>query len=141
MKNIDKNRIIESFDEIESPYNKNMDINEFITKLENGLYTKIIDEIETEWANDEYFQNDESFKSMLISDRIDHLLMRHMGQQFYHNLIDAGFKYDGENWKIPNETEELTCYGIVWDYWYDLDTDVRESIGDMFEEICINLNK
>ena len=109
MKDKNINRILESFDEIESPYNKNMDINEFITKLENGLYTEIEDEIEKEWEADEYFSDNESFKSMLINDRIDHLLMRHMGYQLYHNLIDAGFVYDEEYWKIPNETDELTC--------------------------------
>ena len=31
----------------------------------------------------------------------------------------------------------LTCYGVIWDYWVDLDTCVRESIGDIFEEVCI----
>jgi hypothetical protein len=29
----------------------------------------------------------------------------------------------------------LTCYGVVWDYWLDLDTDVRESVSEIFEEI------
>jgi hypothetical protein len=141
MKNIDKDRIISSFNEIESPYNKNMDINEFITKLENELYMEIINELEETWEGDEYFSDDESFRSMLINDRVDLKMMVHMGEQFYHNLIEAGFEFDGEYWKLPNETKStLTCYGVVWDYWYGLDTCVRETVGDIFEGICIDLD-
>jgi hypothetical protein len=74
---------------------------------------------------------------MVLGDCIDRELMGRFGKQFGENLTKLGYKYDTEEecWNIKNKYngEFLTCYGVVWDYWYDLDTDVREWVGEAFE--------
>jgi hypothetical protein len=57
--------------------------------------------------------------------------------KFATRLKELGYKYDGEGWDIKDKNgKEVTCYGFVWDYWYDLDTCVREMVSDIFEECC-----
>ena len=99
------------------------------------LIDELISEIEEEYSDDEDY--DENFRVMITIDSIDRLLMTDYREQFKQNLINLGFKYDGECWNMEDKFggNGLTCYGVVWDYWLDLDTDVRESVSEIFEEI------
>jgi hypothetical protein len=113
---------------------------ELITTIEQlqdnkPLIDELISEIEEEYSDDEDY--DEGFRVMITIDSIDRLLMTDYREQFKQNLINLGFKYDGECWNMENKLggDGLTCYGVVWDYWLDLDTDVRESVSEIFEEI------
>jgi hypothetical protein len=96
---------------------------------------ELISEVVEEYSDDEDYDDD--FRVMVVIDSIDKLLMTHYREQFKQNLINLGFKYDGECWNMENKFggNGLTCYGVVWDYWLDLDTDVRECVSDIFEEI------
>jgi len=122
-------------------------------KMYEGIF-EVIDELinDEEWwnkrydevVNDLYFDDDENFRLMVLNDDVDRELMRRFGDKFYNNLINLGYKYkfdeDEEEgyWNIKDEyNNELTSYGVVWEYWYDLDTDVREVVSEIWEE-CFN---
>jgi hypothetical protein len=123
-------------------------------KMYEGIF-EVIDELinDKEWWDERYdevvndldFDDDEDFRLMVLSDDVDRELMRRFGDKFYNNLINLGYKYEfdedeGEGyWDIKDEDGDmdLTSYGVVWDYWYDLDTDVRESVSEIWEE-CFN---
>jgi hypothetical protein len=122
-------------------------------KMYKGIF-EVIDELinDEEWwnkrydevVNDLYFDDDENFRLMVLNDDVDRELMRRFGDKFYNNLINLGYKYkfdeDEEEgyWNIKDEyNNELTSYGVVWEYWYDLDTDVREVVSEIWEE-CFN---
>lgn len=123
-------------------------------KMYEGIF-EVIDELinDKEWWDERYdevvndldFDDDEDFRLMVLSDDVDRELMRRFGDKFYNNLINLGYKYEfdedeGEGyWDIKDEDGDmdLTSYGVIWDYWYDLDTDVRESVSEIWEE-CFN---
>ena len=130
------------------------DITEEITRLieENGseMYSGISEVIESlRDGNDEYWlefieelkedydDEDDDFLNMVLVDSIDRTLMEQFGKQFGENLKKLGYTYDtdDESWDLKDKHTKryLTCYGVIWDYWYDLDTDVRESVSDIFE--------
>ena len=106
---------------------------DLINELENddNYWVEYINELE-----EEYIDDDDDFIDMVLVDSVDRKLMREFGKKFGENLKKLGYKYDGECWDLKDKynTEDLTCYGVIWDYWYDLDTDVRESVGEIFEE-------
>ncbi len=102
-------------------------------ETDEDYWVQVITELKEEDYDDE---EDDSFITMLLIDNVDRELMRRFGNQFAKNLIKLGYVYDGEYWNMSSklfETNDLTCYGVIWDYWYDLDTCVRESIGDIFQ--------
>ena len=112
---------------------------EVINKLENNdeFWDNIINEI-----NEDFDDEDENYRNMILVDSVDRLIFNEFKYKFKDNLIKLGYKFDtdDESWDIKNKNnnnEMLTCYGVIWDYWVDLDTCVRESIGDIFEEVCI----
>jgi hypothetical protein len=82
-------------------------------------------------------ESDNDFIDMILGDCIDRELMGRFGKQFGENLIKLGYKYnsDEEYWDLKDKrnSEDLTCYGVIWDYWYDLDTCIRESVSEIFE--------
>jgi len=120
-------------------------------KMYEGIF-EVIDELinDKEWWDERYdevvndldFDDDEDFRLMVLSDDVDRELMRRFGNKFYNNLINLGYKYEfdedeGEGyWDIKDEDGDmdLTSYGVVWDYWYGLDTDVREAVSEIWEE-------
>jgi len=79
---------------------------------------------------------DDEFLDCILVDTIDRIVMRHYAKQFATNLKELGYEYDGDGWNIKSKFngEDLTCYGVIWDYWYSVDTCVRESLSDIFEE-------
>ena len=108
---------------------------DLINELENddNYWVEYINELEEEYIDDD---DDDDFIDMVLVDSIDRKLMREFGKKFGENLKKLGYKYDGECWDLKDKrnTKDLTCYGVIWDYWYDLDTDVREGVGEIFEE-------
>jgi hypothetical protein len=107
---------------------------DLINELENddNYWVEYINELE-----EEYIDDDDDFIDMVLVDSVDRNLMREFGKKFGENLKKLGYKYDGEGWDIKDKNgKEVTCYGFVWDYWYDLDTCVREMVSDIFEECC-----
>lgn len=130
------------------------EINSLILKNGEKMYEGVfecIDELvnDKKWWSERYdevvndidFDDDEEFRLMVLSDDVDRELMRRFGDKFYNNLINLGYNYkfdeDEEEgyWGIKDEyNDELTSYGVVWEYWYDLDTDVRESVSEIWED-------
>lgn len=140
MKNLEK-LIIHHLDEREKV------ITELIAESETPLlYDGLLDTLRELRSKDDEFESiinkvneddegeDESYKEMLISDEIDYLIFNEYAKTFRDNLIKLGWEWDGEEWS-NDEIQGQTCYGMVWNKWYDLDTDVREYMGDMFEKI------
>jgi hypothetical protein len=125
------------------------EINELIKENGSEMYDGVFDVI-NELENDEEHwvelindleedndDEDDDFVNMILGDCIDRELMGRFGGQFKNNLIKLGYKYDSDNesWDLKDKSngEDLTCYGVIWDYWYSLCTDVRESVGEIFE--------
>ena len=152
MENLNLSFLKEKFEDVKD------EVNGLILKNGEKMYEGIfecIDELinDKEWWDERYdevvndldFDDDEDFRLMVLSDDVDRELMRRFGDKFYNNLINLGYKYEfdedeGEGyWDIKDEDGDmdLTSYGVVWDYWYDLDTDVRESVSEIWEE-CFN---
>lgn len=106
-----------------------------INELENDEehWVELINDLEEDNEDEE-----DDYVEMILGDCIDRELMGRFGKQFKENLIKLGYKYDSDNesWNLKDKHngEYLTCYGVIWDYWYSLDTDVRESVGEIFEE-------
>jgi hypothetical protein len=98
---------------------------------------KTWDEAEKE-INDCYEEEDEEFKTMILADKVDMTLFSRFRHTLIENLISMGHKYNEEEqyWDIKDKRngDDLTCYGVIWDYWYSVDTCVRETLGDIFEE-------
>lgn len=98
-----------------------------------------IDEYDFEWEYNnqidiqELDENEISTVRMYLFDELDRQCINHNSEQFYNNLINNGFKYnyDEDKWVTP-DNKNLTSYGLIWDYWYDLDTCIRESVSDVF---------
>ena len=125
------------------------EINELIKENGEAMYSgvfEVIDELENDedhWdelitdLEEDYEEDDDDFINMVLGDCIDRELMGRFGKQFGENLTKLGYKYDTDEecWNIKDKRngQFLTCYGVIWDYWYDLDTDVRESVGEVFE--------
>lgn len=86
----------------------------------------------------DFDDEDDDFIDCMLVDTIDRIVMREYAKQFTTNLKGLGYKYDAEHgsWDLKSKMngEDLTCYGVVWDYWYSVDTCVRESLSDIFEE-------
>jgi hypothetical protein len=125
------------------------EVNELIEENGEGMYSGVFEVINELENDDEHWielineleedndDNDDDFVNMILGDCIDRELMGRFGKQFKENLIKLGYKYntDEEYWNLKDKRngEYLTCYGVIWDYWYDLDTDVRESVSEIFE--------
>jgi hypothetical protein len=100
-----------------------------------------------EWYDDMYSSTDVYVESMMYN-YCSNSVLDMWGDQFIKNLLDVGFTYnsDDESWTLPDEKYmdpifkdmNVTNYGLIWLVWYDLDTDVRESLGDYFERIVEN---
>jgi hypothetical protein len=110
-----------------------------INELENDKehWTELINDLMEDYEDSDMDESDNDFIDMMLGDCIDRELMGRFGKQFGENLIKLGYKYDSEeeywNLKDKRNGEDLTCYGVIWDYWYDLDTDVREGVSEIFE--------
>jgi hypothetical protein len=110
-----------------------------INKLENDkeYWIELINDLIEDYKDSDMDESDNDFIDMILGDCIDRELMGRFGKQFGENLIKLGYKYnsDEEYWDLKDKrnSEDLTCYGVIWDYWYDLDTDVREGVSEIFE--------
>ena len=121
----------------------NLLIKENGEKMYEGIFEKI-DELEKyDWEEEindvleDFEGEDEDYINCVLIDMVDRVLMSEFGEKLFNNLKELGYKYDGEGWNIKDKYgKEVTCYGFVWDYWYDLDTCVREMVSDIFEDCC-----
>jgi hypothetical protein len=117
-----------------------------INKLENDkeYWIELINDLIEDYKDSDMDESDNDFIDMILGDCIDRELMGRFGKQFGENLIKLGYKYnsDEEYWDLKDKRngeydkrngEYLTCYGVIWDYWYDLDTCIRESVSEIFE--------
>ena len=125
------------------------EVNELIEENGEGMYSGVFEVINELENDDEHWielineleedndDNEDDFVEMMIGDYIDRELMGRFGKQFKENLIKLGYKYDSDEecWDLKDNHngEDLTCYGVIWDYWYDLDTCIRESVSEIFE--------
>jgi len=121
------------------------EINELIKENGNEMYEGVFDVINELENDDEYWielindlvEDEEDFIEGTLKDCVDRELMERFGEQFKNNLIKLGYKFDYDEyvWDLTDKYDKknLTCYGVIWDYWYDLDTCIRESVGDIFE--------
>ena len=63
---------------------------------------------------------------------------------FDYLIKDLGAKYDEDEEGWISEHEEInnkTNYGVIWDNWYSVDTDVRERLSDVLDrkiEECLD---
>jgi hypothetical protein len=140
MKNLEI--IKEKLNEVRNDFN--LLVKENGEKMYEGIFEKI-DELEKyDWEeeindilNSIEEDEDEDYINCMLIDMVDRVLMSEFGKKLFNNLKELGYKYDGEGWNIKDKYgKEVTCYGFVWDYWYDLDTCVRESVSCIFEEFC-----
>jgi hypothetical protein len=141
-------RIMEEFEEPKHKYPelyKGFDraINSSQFKQEMKELEKMVDdEYQQDWEPDSPEDTWEDHKQWYLGDFDSVPILDVWGDQFIQNLLDAGFAYDGEEvWTVPEKYqndftgEGLTGYGIIWEFWKDMDTDPRERTGDYFEEI------
>lgn len=86
----------------------------------------------------DFDDEDDEFLDCILVDTVDRIVMKEFAKQFATNLKELGYKYDKDEecWNLKDKYSgnDLTCYGVIWDYWYDVDTCVRESLSDIFEE-------
>jgi len=138
------------FDDIMDPINKGLHTNirsEF-KKHKNEVVNGVMEGIDEEELDeeDEDFDEDKDFLTSTLTIMIFGKLYM---PAFYDSLVSSGFilKEDegGEvEWEVPNDwmkedgllsSKMLTSYGIIWGYWFsDLDTDERESLGDVLDD-------
>ena len=122
------------------------EINELIKENGNEMYEGVFDVINELENDDEYWielindleeEEEEDFIEGILMDCVDRELMERFGEQFKNNLIKLGYKFDYNDYvwdlKDKDSKRDLTCYGVIWDYWYDLVTCVRESVSEIFE--------
>lgn len=85
----------------------------------------------------DFYDEDDEFLDCILVDTVDRIVMKEYAKQFAANLKELGYKYDKDEecWDLKDKYSgnDLTCYGVIWDYWYDVDTCVRESLSDIFE--------
>jgi hypothetical protein len=112
---------------------------EVINELENDEehWTELVNDLKEDYDDEDEDESESDFINMMLGDCVDRELMERFGKQFGENLIKLGYKYDSDDeyWNLKDKRngEDLTCYGVVWDYWYDLDTCVREGVSEIFE--------
>jgi len=102
---------------------------------------ELMDEVKEyaiEVFNDEEDDEDrEDFVKMVYVDSWDVLFLDWYSDILFDCLIkEIGAKYDvdEEGWiSEHNEINNKSNYGLIWDNWYDVDTDVRERLSDVLD--------
>ena len=99
----------------------------------DDFWLETIEELKVDFEDE-----DDNFIDCILVDTVDRIVMREYAEQFATNLKELGYKYNVEEecWNLKDKYSgrDLTCYGVVWDYWYSVDTCVRESLSDIFED-------
>ena len=99
----------------------------------DDFWLETIEELKVDFEDE-----DDNFIDCILVDTVDRIVMREYAEQFAINLKELGYKYNVEEecWNLKDKYSgnDLTCYGVVWDYWYSVDTCVRESLSDIFED-------
>lgn len=97
-----------------------------------------IDEYDFEWEYNnqidiyELDENEISTVRMYLFDELDRQCMNHNSKQFYNNLINNGFKYDYDRDEWIDNNKKISSYTMIRNYWYSLDTCIRESVSEVF---------
>lgn len=83
-------------------------------------------------------EDEDDYSEGFYVDEIDREFLRYYVRKLVENLINLG-KYDGDYWISEHEEiNDKTNYGVIWDNYYDVDTSIREMMGDILED---NLNE
>ena len=139
MTNEVKELIKENLDEIMSLDNGKSEMYNGLKEVVKPLYdynywSWIVEQVYKDVEEDEYYEEGEELG--MIEDEIGYEVIRVWGETWYNNLINMGFKYEDGGWNID---KGITNYGLVWDYWVDLDTSPREKCSEILDEIFDNL--
>jgi len=134
----------------------NETVNDFSQMIEPS-YWDMIQEIKDDNETDE--DELEDYMEMSGIDYLDREFMKYISEQFVNNLQQNNIKYESGSFSIPESfiselktyyttikdwrqnidlMIETTVYGLVWDMYYSLDTDVREQVSEVLEEYLIN---
>ena len=162
MENIFTNKIEQiksQLNEIEVSLRHNIN-NETVDTFSTMIEPMYWDEVQDMNDSNEYDEEDkEDMIEMVMSDYLDREFMKYISQQFITNLKQNGIEFNGDGFTVPEEykvklkeyyteikdwrqnhdiLEEPTVYGLVWDMYYSLDTDVREQVSSILEEYLVN---
>jgi hypothetical protein len=113
-------------DQIMDELKNGIDVDKFVNEMERGEFEFVYNDMLDNYGPEHI--------RMWVFDEFDRQFMFYNGQIFYDNLIKYGCKCDLENDTFVINDKQYTSYGIVWDYWYDLDTCIRETVSDTFLE-------
>jgi hypothetical protein len=115
--------------------------------IQSPQFSKGIKEYQEEfrqWYKDDGDDDvtEEEYVEMFTWDFYNRVVIAIWGKTFIKNLLDNGFTYDSDDdsWTAPDkyvtrlQDRHLTNYGIVWEFFPDLDTSARESVGEYLEE-------
>ena len=131
-------------------------VDEF-TKMIEPEYWDLIQETKDDNEQDE--DEIEDYMEMVGSDFLDREFMKYISEQLVNNLQQNDIKYEDGSFTVSEQfkqelheyyktikdwrqnhdlCEETTVYGLIWDMYYSLDTDVREQVSEVLEEYLIN---
>jgi hypothetical protein len=134
----------------------NETVDSFATMVEPS-YWDLIQEIKDDNEQDEEELDD--YATMVGSDYLDREFMKYISEQFINNLSTNGVVYEDGDFTVPEQCKqelheyyktikdwrqnhelmtEPTTYGLVWDMYYSLDTDVREQVSEVLDEYLQN---
>lgn len=136
-------------------------LNEVVNKDKLGIFNNLIETHEEFINDDDIFNNlEEIFKEtkidwdkevedsdmikMIFGDVIDRLFIIYYSDNLFLNLynLDSYYDTDEEGWISKHEEiNNKTNYDLIWDNYYSIDTDVRESIGDILDNEIIDYMK
>jgi hypothetical protein len=88
--------------------------------------------------------DDSSMMMMIFGDIVDREFIYYYSDTLFYNLynLDSYYDKDEEGWISKHEEiNNKTNYDLIWDNYYSIDTDVRESIGDILDNEIIDYMK
>jgi hypothetical protein len=114
-------------------YNEFINDKNYLNKIES-----IVDEV-MEYDINDYDSEDDlmEMKGCDYIDFIDRYFLKYYVKKLVENLINLG-EYDDNYWISEHEEiNDKTNYGVIWDNYYDVDTCVRETLGDILDNELI----
>jgi hypothetical protein len=102
---------------------------------------KIYKEQREDWTGE---LDDSNMMMMIFGDIVDREFIYYYSDILFYNLynLDSYYNKDEECWISKyNEINNKMNYMLICDYYYSIDTDVRESIGDILDFEIIDYMK
>lgn len=110
-KDLSKIKLKELYVGVEEAIDKIKSDDEKLEKLVNGVINEFSDE-----------DDDDGTRELVLLDRLHKMVLVEWGDKFISNLR----KYKSRN----DEFKKLSGYGIIYEYWVEVDTDTREILGE-----------